>query len=450
MKSQPDIYVFGAYNEVVTPEQCAVIPARCIDDLPSNTSGVIIIGLNNDAQDALLMQLHSSKQFGLWQIFVQQPTVLSSHLSDGLWSAVHELEQWHYHQQRLAMITGTAFDPMIAWLWLNPERRLLAKPQSDLSLLYRYPLLECYYSNSEAPYGYLQSQVSKGYLQPDKLIDKIRQCPACHSGHLNYLETCPACFSPDIEERISLHCFTCGHVSAQDNFIRRGQLECPNCLTQIRHIGVDYDRPLETFHCNGCKHAFVEATTKVRCLDCLTLNDINILIPRKIYTYQLGIQATHTIRYGQALAVPELTLNGKVDVGYFHSLLVWINKLAQRHQQSHLILGMHLPGLKDYAYRYGEVQMFSLTEQISERLNGLMRDTDICCQYRPDLMLLLMPMTSNSSLPVLQNKIVQLADVIEESEFSLEIYAWSLPDSSLNDDAPFWLQQCLQELNDNG
>lgn len=408
-------------------------------------AGVLII-TDIEQQDAQLEALHRSQRFWRWRIYTSQPSAFSSALSDGDQIPEDLDAVWQAHLSSLSAIKEGNVYPMLAWLWLDEKRRLLPVRQPSLAAIYRYPLLEAYSEDGAAPSRALLQMTQRGYLEEGDLVDKVRYCPVCQSGHINYVETCPSCHGIDIVPEQSLHCFTCGHVAGQDTFTRSGKLICPNCLTQLRHIGVDYDRPLENFACNSCHYRFTDAETKARCMTCDTYSLPNELIARQIYQYDTGPQTSSLLRRGHTFQVPVLSLNALVDTPFLFSLLPWLNKLAKRHQQPHLILALHLPGLEGYSQHHGELKMLDLTEQLSERLNGMLRDTDICCQYLPDTLLLVMPNTPESALGVLQQKIENLASLIETEDFTLRVYAWSLPDEALSEDAASWLAFKMNEI----
>ncbi|WP_255555497.1 diguanylate cyclase domain-containing protein [Enterovibrio paralichthyis] len=415
-------------------------PAQFISDwraLPE-TPGIVVI-TDSAEQDALLEAMHRSQRFWQWRIYVSQPSALSAALSDGAHIPDNLESVWQDHRQYLAAIKNGESEPLLAWLWLDDERELQPVRDASSRGIYRYPLLEAYNEERATPYHALLQLTQRGYLVQGELVDKVRFCPSCQSGHLNYVETCPHCKGLDIRHEHSLHCFTCGHVADQEAFTRSGKLVCPNCLTQLRHIGVDYDRPLETYVCQSCKHRFSEAQTKARCLSCDTFSAPNTLIARQIYRFDTGMQTASLLRNGQTFQIPALSLNHLVDAPFLLSLLPWINKLARRHQQQHLILALHLPGLENYGQKHGELKTLSLTEHLSERLNGLLRDTDLCCQYTLDTLLLLMPQTPQAALGRLQEKITELASLIEVDDFTLQVYAWTLPDELMTDDAANWL-----------
>ncbi len=432
------VYVIGD-SKLIYGSGIDVIHIENIEELFVHKPAICVLSLPVEEQDKALEYLHSKLLIWNWYVYVLDTSSLSDSLSDGLWIPTNVIEQWKLHQAKLSLIKEEPIDKLLAWLWLGNNRRLTPFCDSRRQELYYYPLVSCYAGDESNSNNYLQLETKRGYLNKELTVDRIRLCPTCHSGHQNYIETCPSCKSVDIEEVVSLHCFTCGHVGKQDQFTHRGKLECPTCLTQLRHIGVDYDRPLENYKCLDCDHTFSESIARVRCLSCSDSNEIDDLITRHISTFKAGEQVKNLMMYGHHSLNQELSLNGLIDGDSFHNLLVWINKLAIRHKHTHILLGIKLSGIELYSNKFGEIKLLQLINQISNDLNDILRDTDICCQYRSDMILLLMPMTPIDSLSVLQKKVEMIANKIESELVILNVHIWPLPDMSLNNEASLWL-----------
>lgn len=419
-----------------------------IDDLPDIWGGVICLNFDKpDEQDHNLFLMLRQPKLWTWAVYVVNQNRYSECLCDGIFDEQSAYKNWLDINQKLSRIPDIAqVEPLIGWLGVQRARRI--KPLKQLSSLgiYQYPIVDAFYPDLYSSHRFVLGETKREVLEPDKLIDRIRVCKQCNSGHLNYVEVCPSCKNIDINIQSSLHCFTCGHVGDQQLFLRRGKLECPNCLTQLRHIGVDYDRPLETHRCNACSHLFVEPDTLSHCLNCETQTETAELIVQTIYQLKLGQLGEYVYQHGKLLQAPELSIKGKVDAGYFENILIWLNKIALRHNERHLLLSMYLPRLEEYSNLYGDNKMFALLDQITLRLNGLFRDTDICCQYKQDILLVLMPKTAMSSISVLQDKIEQLSRLIEEEQFEMHVSAVQIPDPAINEGTKIWLANVIGDI----
>lgn len=427
-------------------EQVGIVSA--VDDLPDIWGGILCINLDDpEKQNKALDAMYSHPKFWSWSTYVVQNTPYSECLIDGVFNEKIAFEHWQATKIKLSKLPDIEkIEPLIGWLGINRQRRVKPVKDLDSPSIYRYPIIEALYPNLYSSYRFIVTETKREKLEAETLVDRIRVCKHCNSGHLNYVEVCPNCKNIDIDVQSSLHCFTCGHVGEQQSFLRKGKLECPNCITQLRHIGVDYDRPLETHVCHNCSHLFVEAETLSHCLSCETRTEIAELIVQKMHQYKLGQLGEYVYQHGKMLQAPELSIKGKVDAGYFENILLWVNKVALRHDEEHLLLSMHLPRLEEYSNLYGDSKLFALLDQITNRLNGLFRDTDICCQYKQDVLLVLMPKTKMTSISVLQDKIEQLSSLIEEEQFVLHVSAVKIPTPDINEGVKVWLADIIGDI----
>ncbi|EML0897431.1 diguanylate cyclase [Vibrio parahaemolyticus] len=425
-----------------------VILVNQIEEVPVGLGGMVCISYQDTQQmNHALKAFFKEKGRWSWAVYVTVETPYSRCIADGVFEEVESKKVWRSIQSKIDSIDEPdVLDPLIGWLGVNRQRRVSALKSLESTSIYSFPIIDLLFPDIYSTYRYVLSEQGRGVLEPEALIDRIRVCSHCNSGHLNYVEVCPDCSSIDIDSQSSLHCFTCGHVGEQHSFQRRGKLECPKCLTQLRHIGVDYDRPLENHVCHSCSSLFVEAATISQCLSCDSKIKVEELVVRKIYQYRLGEVGEYIFQHGKSIQAPELSIKGKVEVSFFQNLLAWLNKVALRHKEQHLLLGLHLPTIDEYGKQYGDAKLFSLMDQLTRRLSGLFRDTDICCQYKQDVLLVLMPNTTNASLSVLQQKLSDLGDLVEDEEFELDVFAWDLPDPAIEGGVSVWIESLMGEI----
>ncbi|MBM4892760.1 diguanylate cyclase [Vibrio parahaemolyticus] len=425
-----------------------VILVNQIEEVPVGLGGMVCISYSDTQQiNHALKAFFKEKGRWSWAVYVTVETPYSRCIADGVFEEVESKKVWRSIQSKIDSIDEPdVLDPLIGWLGVNRQRRVSALKSLESMSIYSFPIIDLLFPDIYSTYRYVLSEQGRGVLEPEALIDRIRVCSHCNSGHLNYVEVCPDCSSIDIDSQSSLHCFTCGHVGEQHSFQRRGKLECPKCLTQLRHIGVDYDRPLENHVCHSCSSLFVEAATISQCLSCDSKIKVEELVVRKIYQYRLGEVGEYIFQHGKSIQAPELSIKGKVEVSFFQNLLAWLNKVALRHKEQHLLLGLHLPTIDEYGKQYGDAKLFSLMDQLTRRLSGLFRDTDICCQYKQDVLLVLMPNTTNASLSVLQQKLSDLGDLVEDEEFELDVFAWDLPDPVIEGGVSVWIELLMGEI----
>lgn len=314
---------------------------------------------------------------------------------------------------------------LFCWLWLRPgaEFRPLCDPSS--AHIYRYPLVETIAGQSAlSSYSWLQQKQQENLLEGGDLVDRIRQCPSCSSSRLNYVDVCPECHGLDIVREPSLHCFVCGHVGPQQAFLKGDALVCPNCLSQLRHIGSDYDRPLENYRCRSCGAFFVDADVDVRCIDCGQVHQPDALRVREIRSMRLSEEGRLACRHGlkeNGSFSPYFQRLKLMDRGDFLEALNWQMAIAKRYGASGgsavaSLLGMRLANLEQLFEQVGEAQATAMLDSLLERLQQIIRDTDRCTRGGEDTLWLLLPHTSAGGLDRVRERLEEGLERIHSGE----------------------------------
>ncbi len=121
------------------------------------------------------------------------------------------------------------------------------------------------------------------FLDFGELVCVAHVCPECFDKTMIYHETCPKCSSVDISEHNMIHHFRCANISPEKSYMKAGKLICPKCTRELKHIGVDYDRPTTSYHCNKCSINFSEARVICECENCLKKTPVESLVPIRLY-----------------------------------------------------------------------------------------------------------------------------------------------------------------------
>lgn len=403
---------------------------------------VLLLNLPADEQDRVLQAVRRDPDRYFHPVFCLDKSPLSPMLADGL--LVQLDERVPHMLERLALLRLREHpDEMekLAWYsWPRAHFRLLPRWQAGCRQGYSYPLLDCLLGSESA--GSLPQLVSERLLQSEQLVDRVRLCNRCHSAHLNFVDVCPECAHIALEAKPAVHCFTCGHVDDQDAFMQQGALRCPKCVTTLRHIGVDYDRPLEKYLCLSCHARFMEAAVLARCHECGQASKPDDLVVAPIHEYRIGKLAHHVAREGtQRLHLP-LTWGTPMAMDHFPWLLQWSNSLLQRHGGSHTLLAIRVDHLAEFRAELGLLKALQRLAALLARLQALFRDTDVVCQYADDQLLLLLPYTDAEDRAMLQSRILELNHIEGLDTLALDVKVQPLP-ASLGDDASLWLSRWL-------
>jgi len=327
---------------------------------------------------------------------------------------------------------------VLAWLWTRPSERLEPTLNSDAREIYRYPLLEV--MAAEEPVNamlWLNLMTEQEWLERGELLDRIRLCNRCNSGRLNYVDVCPDCQALDIAKQPSLHCFTCGHVAPQEHFLKNSLMICPNCLSRLRHIGSDYDRPLENFRCLSCQNFFIDADVEARCLECGEHHEPNELKIREIRPYQLSEHGRLRCRQGfsdQSVAEAFGRLN-LIPGTSFRTLLNWEIQQARRYKsmQPCSLLLMRMEALEELT---GYTEGLAIVDSLVDRIQEAIRDTDRCTRTREDLLWFLLPHTDRQGREVLRSRLSELSGLYQTQQShwhkEIRLAGYTLPEDLLN------------------
>jgi GGDEF domain-containing protein len=397
-----------------------------------------------DAQQAAqwLWTLRSDARFALRPLFVSRSFgEAADALCDGvIESPAQAAERIAQIQDRQAILpVRDPLDPeqrLLCFLFTRPERIVAPCPEWRSEHIYHYPLLDVFAPPGAAGFEWALALRRRSLLEPVALVDRIRLCPACFSAHLNFIDLCPQCGSIDIGETLFLHCYACGHVAEQDLFLSGSGLACAKCSARLRHIGVDYDRALESFSCAGCAGRFTEPEVKVRCFQCHKLAGTDELQARRIDSYRISETGQLVARTGQVgdlfALIDEFNC---VHPAYFEQTIDFMLKLSRRHGEIEFgLLCLRFSNLRELLTRLPRPRVTQLVDAFSARLRELVRTTDMVLRSDDEYCWLLLPQTPLAGLNVLLGRVEKIArDVLADPETSLTLSISAVASRSVAD-----------------
>lgn len=344
-------------------------------------------------------------------------------VAESLEAALTQAEAWRPSLGRLR--EGEVASPAVAlarYLFLRPSSSLAPVRDSTCRLAYRYPLLEAF-AEGEAADGLLKDLRERGWIDQTSLVDRLRSCNKCCSVHLNYVDVCPACKGLAIAEKSYIHCFTCSHVAPQHDFQWLGTMSCPNCKQSLKHIGVDYSRPLEQMHCTDCALTFAEAKVVARCLECACENNPESLSVKSIFSYSLSERGrAAAICGGESVVHTPLLRAQEIASEAFAEVLDWLLSLAGRHEGARFALvglrwfveeseGSHPEDLKHAAPLKG----------FPGDVKNFMRSTDLFTCFGNDQILIVLPHTNQEGGEEMLKRVLKSAEGDRGSKESLRM-----------------------------
>ncbi len=162
---------------------------------------------------------------------------------------------------------------------LSRDKDLYAVRDRDSKIGYRYPTLN-HMALDKTDLNHLKllkKYTEKGWFGKT-IVDNINACPSCNSGFLHFAETCASCGSHDLSSEHLIHHFRCAYVGPESDFNSGKDMSCPKCDKELKHIGIDYDKPSEILTCNVCAHSSQESVMKATCVDCGTQSSLKQII----------------------------------------------------------------------------------------------------------------------------------------------------------------------------
>lgn len=298
---------------------------------------------------------------------------------------------------------------VLGYLYSRPGQYLEPYGHWHNKKYYGYPIVDAMLG-ARGDTTVLQNLLERKLISPVRLVDRLRHCPECNAAHLNYIDVCPACGGIDIQQKPFLHCFSCGHVAPEDQYLSNGILACPQCTSRLRHIGADYDRPLENYQCNGCRQVFIEPQILARCMHCQTSSPPDELIPRPVFALQLTEKGRVTARTGAAEDVFSLIDSlGTVASSYFVSVLDWLLSLCVRHEEEQFsLIGIRIRNIVELTDRIGRQKVRELMDEFARRVHALIRATDLAARMNQYTLWLLLPKTDVKGNQVVLERISAL------------------------------------------
>lgn len=263
-------------------------------------------------------------------------------------------------------------------------------------------------------FAFINKLRDKKLIVNEQLIDRIRVCPYCSSGHTNYVDFCPVCDSIDFEQKKMLHCFTCGNVAPEEEYRNAMALICPKCNARLRHIGSDYDRPLESYVCNKCFELFIDPVVAAVCLDCGKKIATDRLITKQIYSMTLSDAGEAAVIRGRIdLGADIFNQSRHLDINYFCHLLGWMVNLRRRYSDEIFsLVCIRIDKLLESENYLGIMQLEKTFDELGTRIRDMLRDTDLTTNSGTNVFWILLPRTPLSGGQILTSRLKGLEKLV--------------------------------------
>jgi len=436
--AHPD-FLDGSYNSVNAMLEANKVPAI-----------VLIDGLTPEDDNVVKAMFNAVCQLRRSEIFYAAPIYLTKSMgkldvfTDGVGITKEEVlpnaSKIIFRMEKLSMATnavnddlrlltflycredGYALSPLALtvspWIYEYPAAFFIGGfAEQSMQSAYHFGLVSDKYPSKtplQSSAEWVSSLAAQGFLVEAGLVDRIRLCPHCHTGSMNYIDSCPACGNIDFSKKKMIHCFTCAHVAAEEDFRNGMLLMCPRCNVTLRHIGSDYDRPVEAYSCNSCGERFIEPEVKADCLNCRRKSATEDLEVRQLYNLAITAKGKRAVQLG--VIDVEFSLfdsNHNVLPLYFYQVADWLLQMKNRYSDEDFsLLCIKIVGLEAVENRAGMAQFKNLIDELGQRIRELVRVTDITTSTGENTFWVLLPRTPQVGGEILASRIEKLSDMV--------------------------------------
>lgn len=318
-----------------------------------------------------------------------------------------EIEHHHYTSWE---------NKILSYFYTRPDYNIVPKLDKHKEMFYYFPLLEYFYDGQEDYFYWLEDMANQNIFSKVKLVDRLFCCPFCFSALMKFSDHCPSCGSINIRNEKFIHCFTCGHVAPESNFLKNERFVCPSCKAKLKLIGEDYDRPLENGVCMDCGNYHIDSKLEVSCLSCHKNFTTEDLSKKFIYEYKLTEFGRNQIKFG-TVSSADLIVNelNYIDLNYFNFTLKWSIQMQMRYKEEMFsIIALKL-------ILSEQTSSYDLLLEFSKFLRITFRTTDFCSKIDNNSFIFLFPKTDSEGLDVLKSRIDDFIKSIKLNRGNFEV-----------------------------
>lgn len=291
------------------------------------------------------------------------------------------------------------------------SRNQSAKPYPTTRFIsgHVYPSLLPYFGGSDQCVFETLEFLQQQHFLDAQFVARAHHCFHCDSAFLNFEEACNQCGSSNLKTQQLIHHFRCGHVGPLEEFVDGDALICGKCGHELKHIGVDYDKPSIMYQCNDCNYQMQDPEVMSTCFGCHRKAAPENQKVRDISSYTVTPIGVNGAKFGIASLFTNIL---ERDVG----LLPWnvferlvsleASRIARSGRFSSSLLLLRFDGMQRVHLELGE-RAKQIFEAMSDELSNVLRNTDVVSTRNDSLYTVLLTETSLSDAERPQQRIVE-------------------------------------------
>ena len=256
---------------------------------------------------------------------------------------------------------------------------------------------------------------------------RTHACRRCSSARLHVYEACPACGGGDLLEERIVHHYRCGWQEPESKFAAGQALICPKCRRELRHFGVDYDKPGNIFLCRTCGAANAEPDVHFICLDCATATPAADAKSTDWYHYDLTEDGLMSLRDG---CLPRLEIGPLLDGRKrvfsrreFELLVTEGTRITERYQRPFTVARLTVANAASLHHEHGPAYMRLAVRHAIDTILEMVRETDFIAADGAASVLIGFPETPAEEVGLITERVAKkIGDTISTPiELSAEI-----------------------------
>ena len=314
-------------------------------------------------------------------------------------------------------------------------------PEYNMASLsgYGYPYAAEFFGTTDgSELNHLSFMVDRGCFIK-KFFDKILVCPYCNHHDISVREVSPSNNSADISMVEIIHHFRCGYVGAEQEFKRDVRYICPKCEMELRQIGVDYDKPGQTYVCNETGEKFTEPKVYCQCRNCQKFFDVDSAVRQDIFSYTLtdrGKEAAGAGRFvelnlEQALIDQEMNL---YNLRYFRKRLADEMERSKDFKRPFSLSLISISGFDRLIKDRGATEVGNILKEIARILKENMKAVDISARYEKNAFITLLLETDKKTSEKLAKLIKEKIDALRKKDLNIHLAVASYPEDATTED----------------
>lgn len=240
---------------------------------------------------------------------------------------------------------------------------------------------------------------------------RTHACRRCDSARLHVYEACCTCGGSDLVEQKIVHHYRCGWQEPESKFVAGSKLICPKCRRELRHFGVDYDKPGNVSLCRGCGTANVEPDVHFVCLDCSMVTPAADSKPTDWYHYDLTQEGLMALRDG---CLPSLEIGPLLkgctrvfSLREFELLVAEVTRITERYHRPFTVARFTVANAGFLHREWGPACTRLAIRHTIDAILETVRETDFVAADGPTSVLVGFPETSAEAVGQISERVAQ-------------------------------------------